>query len=123
MWAGKVAVAFAASAFWATSTAAMAALPTHSSAGAIVTQAAAAGAPGMDDASITKRVEAKLASAAPSAEHVTVSTRNRIVTLSGKVESDGMRERVRALATATKGVAAVNNQVIVVPKYPPAHQP
>jgi osmotically-inducible protein OsmY len=120
---GKVVVACAAGALWVSAAAAMDALPAQSSAGAIVMQAAAAGAPGTDDASITKRVEAKLASAAPTAEHVTVYTRNRIVTLSGKVESDGMRERIRALATATKGVAAVNNQVIVVPKYPPAHQP
>jgi osmotically-inducible protein OsmY len=74
----------------------------------------------MDDASVTRRVETKLADAAPGAEHVTVYTRNRIVTLGGRVDSDGMRERVGALATATKGVAGVNNQVVVVPKYPAA---
>jgi len=115
----KVGVAIAAGACWAGSGAANA-LPTQSSAGAIVLQAAGAGAVAMDDASVTKRVEAKLADAAPAAEHVTVSTRNRIVTLSGRVDSEGMREKVRALATATKGVAAVNNQVVVVPPYPPA---
>src|SRR5262245_14461410 len=123
MKAGKPAVAcltFAASAFFASSAAAMVALPTQRSAGAIVLQAAAGDSSGMDDASVTKRVEAKLADAAPTAEHVTVYTRNRIVTLSGRVDSPGMRDRVGALATATKGVAAVNNQVVVVPKYPPA---
>src|SRR5262245_2731124 len=119
---GKAVMAFVASALCAGSAAAMAALPAQSFGGAIVLQAAAGGA-GMDDASVTKRVEAKLADAAPTAEHVTVSTHNRIVTLSGRVDSDGMRERVGALATATKGVAAVNNQVVVVPKYPPAPKP
>jgi osmotically-inducible protein OsmY len=111
--------AFAASTSFASST--MAA-PGQSSAGAIFLQLPNPGGPGMDDASVTKRVEDKLADAAPGAEHVTVYTRNRIVTLSGRVESDGMRDRVGALATATKGVAAVNNQVVVVPKYPPAQK-
>ncbi|HXU03202.1 MAG TPA: BON domain-containing protein [Polyangia bacterium] len=115
-------LAFAASAFCASSATAMLALPAQMS-GAIVLEAGPGGsASGMDDASITKRVEDKLADAAPTAEHVTVSTRNRIVTLSGRVDSDGMRDRVGALARAAKGVAAVNNQVIVIPKYPPAQQ-
>lgn len=122
MRAGKALIAFAAGAFCATSTAAMAALPAQSSAGAIFLQLPDPGGPGMDDASVTKRVETKLADAAPGAEHVTVYTRNRIVTLSGRVESDGMRDRVGALATATKGVAGVNNQVVVIPKYPPAQK-
>ena len=113
-------IAFGATAICAGSTVSMAALPAQSSTGAIFLQMPSGGGPGMDDASVTKRVEDKLADDAPGAEHVTVYTRNRIVTLSGRVESDGMRERVGALATATKGVAAVNNQVVVVPKYPPA---
>jgi hypothetical protein len=33
-----------------------------------------------------------------------------------------MRARVGALPTATKGVAGVNNQVVVIPKYPPAQK-
>jgi osmotically-inducible protein OsmY len=113
---------FVTSALCASSTAALAALPTQSAAGAIILQTGGGGS-GMDDASVTKRVEAKLADAAPSAEHVTVQTRNRIVTLSGRVDSEGMRERVGALATATKGVAGVNNQVVVVPQYPPPPEP
>ena len=104
----------------ALATASLVAPSTRSFASTIVAQATADGGAGMDDASITQRVEAKLADAAPTAEHVTVSTKNRIVTLSGRVDSDGMRDRVGALANATKGVAAVNNQVVVVPKYPPA---
>jgi osmotically-inducible protein OsmY len=123
MRAGKAVLAcltFGAGGLWARSAGATVALPTQRSAGAMVAQAGAGGGAGTDDASITRRVEDKLADAAPTAEHVTVQTHNRIVTLSGRVDSDGMRERVGALATATRGVAAVNNQVVVVPRYPPA---
>jgi osmotically-inducible protein OsmY len=63
-----------------------------------------------DDASVTARVEAELARAAPAATGVRVSTQNGIVTLAGRVDSELMRERVVALAITTSGVSAVNDQ-------------
>jgi hypothetical protein len=80
--------------------------------------AAPEGGAGTDDGSVTKRVEAQLADAAPAAAHVSVSTRNNIVTLSGRVGSETMRKRVVSLAIATDGVAAVNDQLVVVPRRP-----
>ena len=78
---------------------------------------------GPTDASITRSVRAQLADAAPGARYVTVETRNGIVTLAGRVDSEGTRERVVSLAIATDGVAAVNDQLVVVPRPPAASPP
>jgi len=49
---------------------------------------------------------------------VNLSTQNNVVTLSGWVDSEAMRERVVRLTIATDGVAGVNDQLVVVPSPP-----
>src|SRR5690242_20375621 len=74
-----------------------------------VAAAAPAGAAGdehrnAEDAAITVQVQRQLATAAPAATHLELSTRNGIVTVAGRVDSEAMRKRVIALAVATDGV-------------------
>jgi len=69
-----------------------------------------------DDAAITVQVQRQLATAAPAATHLELSTRNGIVTVAGRVDSEAMRQRVVSLAVATDGVIGVNDQLVVVPR-------
>jgi osmotically-inducible protein OsmY len=74
------------------------------------------------DAATTVRVGHQIARAAPAADHLDITTRNGIVTLAGRVDSERMRHRVVGLAIATAGVVAVNDQLVVVPEpSAPAH--
>jgi osmotically-inducible protein OsmY len=71
-----------------------------------------------EDAAITIQVQRQLASAAPAATHLELSTRNGIVTMAGRVDSEAMRQRVVSLAVATDGVIGVNDQLVIVPPPP-----
>ena len=68
----------------------------------------------MDDAAITASVNAELAKDPDlSALKINVDTRKGHVVLKGKAPTDAARERATQLATAVKGVVAVDNRLRV----------
>ncbi len=68
----------------------------------------------VDDAMITTKVNAQLASDKDlSAIRIDVDTKDGIVTLSGPAPSATARERASELARAVKGVSSVNNQLTI----------
>jgi osmotically-inducible protein OsmY len=66
------------------------------------------------DPGITTKVKSKLAAdEVVSASKIDVTTRDKVVTLSGTVGSDAERERAVQLARQTEGVANVENRLMV----------
>jgi osmotically-inducible protein OsmY len=68
------------------------------------------------DAWITTKVKSELASQGFNPLSVHVDTREKVVTLSGTVESAAAREKAVALARAVKDVASVTDHLFVEPK-------
>ncbi|WP_459858906.1 BON domain-containing protein [Dongia sp. agr-C8] len=71
----------------------------------------------MDDASITTRVKTQLASdvGLTPANQISVETSNRIVQLSGFVDSPAHKAQAESVARGVKGVEGVENDIIVQP--------
>jgi osmotically-inducible protein OsmY len=68
----------------------------------------------VDDASITAKVNAELASDKDlSAIKIDVDTKNGVVTLTGPAPSASARERATEIARNVKGVSSVNNKLTV----------
>jgi hyperosmotically inducible protein len=68
----------------------------------------------IDDATITSKVNAELATDKDlSAIRIDVDTRDGVVTLSGPAPSATARERASELARSVKGVNSVNNQLTI----------
>jgi len=70
---------------------------------------------GSQDAWITTKVKSELASKGFDPLRVHVDTDDKVVTLSGTVESAAEREKAVALARAVKGVASVTDHLFVGP--------
>lgn len=70
------------------------------------------------DAGITTKVKAKLATdSTVKATQINVDTTDRVVTLSGTVDSDAAKEQALALARETEGVADVlDNLTLIAPE-------
>ena len=82
----------------------------------LIAAAAFAVACGQTDAGITTAVKSKLAADdTVKAYQVDVDTQNKVVTLSGEVETSAQREHAVALARNTKGVADVVDRLEVNP--------
>lgn len=74
----------------------------------------AAAADKVDDASITAKVNAELATDKDlSAIRIDVDTKGGVVTLSGPAPSATARERASEIARSVKGVTSVNNQLTI----------
>jgi osmotically-inducible protein OsmY len=71
----------------------------------------------MDDASITTKVKTQLASdvGLTPANQISVETSNRIVQLSGFVDSAAHKAQAESVARGVDGVAGVRNDIIVQP--------
>ena len=69
----------------------------------------------VDDAAITTRVKAKLASdvSLSSVTNVNVNTTNGVVTLAGQVENEDIRRRAEQIAGGVEGVVSVTNNLQV----------
>jgi osmotically-inducible protein OsmY len=69
----------------------------------------------VDDAAITARVKAKLATDLnlATATNIDVNTTNGVVTLAGQVEDDGVRQQAVAITTGIEGVAGINDNLQV----------
>jgi hyperosmotically inducible protein len=66
------------------------------------------------DSGVTVKVKSKLAAdSSVSANEIDVTTEDKVVTLSGTVDSEAERERAVELARETKGVIDVRNQLLV----------
>lgn len=84
------------------------------SAGSKIGESAAMAGKALDDASITAQIKAELIKAPEvSALKVDVDTKSGVVTLSGTVPSDSVKNRAGEIATGVKGVASVNNTLVV----------
>jgi len=72
----------------------------------------------MDDASITTKVKTSLASdvGLTPANQIHVETSNRVVQLSGFVDSAAHKAQAESVARGVKGVASVENNIIIQPQ-------
>jgi osmotically-inducible protein OsmY len=71
---------------------------------------------GPDDATITTNVKAKIAAASPAlANAVTVTTHEGVVTLTGAVDTEGIKSAVEQDAKSVAGVKSVTNSLTVKP--------
>ncbi|BCS54017.1 BON domain-containing protein [Geobacter sp. SVR] len=67
-----------------------------------------------DDATITTKVKMELmGNRSTSAMHTDVTTNGGVVTLTGKARSQAEKDLATAVAKNVKGVASVNNQMII----------
>ena len=71
----------------------------------------------MDDASITTKVKTQLASdvGLTPANQISVETSNRVVQLSGFVDSPAHKAQAESVARGVKGVEDVENDIIIQP--------
>ncbi|MEQ6436995.1 BON domain-containing protein [Comamonas sp. w2-DMI] len=84
------------------------------SAGAKIEEGAAKAGQALDDAGITAAIKAELIKAPEvSALKVDVDTKGGVVTLSGTVPSEAVKNRAGDIAKGVKGVASVNNNLAV----------
>jgi len=84
-------------------------------AGAAFAATASASPTSVSDAQITREVQAKLKADMPfSAEELRVSTRNGVVTLSGRAETNYAEVRAIEDAHGVTGVTKVKNELTVV---------
>jgi len=69
----------------------------------------------VDDAAISARIKAKLASdvSLSSVTNIDVNTTNGVVTLAGQVESEDVRHRAEQIAGGVEGVVSVSNNLQV----------
>jgi hyperosmotically inducible protein len=70
---------------------------------------------GGQDAWITTKVKSQLASEGFDPLHVHVDTNDKVVTLSGQVDSATKAQQAASVARAIQGVAAVSNHLFVKP--------
>ncbi len=75
----------------------------------------------VDDASITAAVKEKLSKSASLKDAgIDATTKDGVVTLTGKVKTGGLKGAATNLAKSVKGVKKVDNQITVEPKPKPA---
>jgi hyperosmotically inducible protein len=68
----------------------------------------------LSDAAITTRVKAAiLAEPGLKSLQINVDTTNRVVKLSGSVDSQTLKDRAQQLASAVEGVESVDNRLVV----------
>ena len=84
---------------------------------AVLASAALAVACGESDAGISTRVKAKISAdrAITNTDQIEVSTQHKVVTLSGKTDSEAAKERAILLARGSEGVTSVVDNLTVAP--------
>lgn len=84
---------------------------------AVLAFAALTAACGESDAGITTRIKAKISAdrAITNTDQIEVSTQHKVVTLSGKTDSEAAKERAILLARGSEGVTSVVDNLTVAP--------
>src|SRR5215471_4822421 len=82
---------------------------------AVVAAAAIAIACGATDTGITTKVKAKIAAdrTITNSDQISVTTQDKVVTLSGTADSDASKERAETIARGTEGVTNVIDNITV----------